>query len=102
MMPHARGARRKQSQRRATFPLDAKLIAFDTGAKFVITDLHRSRRWRRDLVLHRGRLFLTEFHQRLWLGGVMAMAVNDHGFPPRKIFTPPCLRQFWKVYRRTS
>src|SRR5262249_51271146 len=49
-------------------------------AEFVVADLDRAEGRRRLLVLERGDLLLSEIHQRLRFGRVMAVAVDDHGF----------------------
>src|SRR5215471_14267427 len=81
MMAHARSARREERQRGAALALDAELIALDARAEFVVADLDRTERRQRLLVPEGGDLLLTEIHQRLGFGRVMAVAVDDHGFP---------------------
>src|SRR5438477_6939157 len=40
MVPHARGAWRKQRERRTAFFLYAELIAFHAGTEFIVRDAH--------------------------------------------------------------
>ena len=80
VMPHAGGARREDRQIGAALALQLELVLLDALADFVVGHLQRRARRHRRLVLGVGRrgLLLAEALQVLGLGGVVAVAVDDH------------------------
>jgi hypothetical protein len=80
MVAHAGGARRENGQIGAALALQLELVLFDAFANFVVGNLQRGPCGQRRLVLgNSGRsLFLAEAMKILGLGGVMAVAIDDH------------------------
>ena len=80
MMAHARGARREDGEIGAALALQLELVLLDAFADFVVGHFQRGARRHRRLVLGVGRrgLFLAETMQVLGLGGVMAVAIDNH------------------------
>jgi hypothetical protein len=80
VMAHAGGARREDREVGATLALQLELVLLDAFADFVVGHLQCGARRHRRLVLGVGRrgLFLAETMQVLGLGGVVAVAIDDH------------------------
>ncbi len=86
VMAHARGARREDRQVGVALALQFELVLLDAFLDLVVAHLQAGARRHRRLVLGVGSrgLILAETMQVLRLGGVVAVAVDDHGFPPLK------------------
>ena len=78
VMRHAGGARREDREAGAALALELELGALDALAQLVVADLDRGRRRLLRRVLDGGDLVLAEVVQLLRLGGVVAVAVDDH------------------------
>jgi hypothetical protein len=84
MMAHAGGARRKDREIGAALALELALILLDALANLVVGHFQRGARRHHRLffgVRRRG-LFLAEAVEVLGLGGVVAVAIDDHDGAP--------------------
>src|SRR5579862_4247444 len=83
-MAHAGSARRENRQIGAALALQLELVALDAFADFVVGHFQGRARRHRGLVLGVGRrgLLFAETMQVLGLGGVVAVAIDDHDGAP--------------------
>src|SRR6185437_8544450 len=81
VMAHARGAGREDGEVGAAVALQLELVRLDRLANLVVRHFQRGARGHRGLVLGigRGGLFLAEAVQVLRFGGVVAVAIDNHG-----------------------
>src|SRR6476660_9483569 len=81
VVAHAGGARRENGQIGAALALQLELILLDALTNLVVRYFQRSARRQQRLVLGVGSrgLFLAEAVQVLGFGGVVAVAIDDHG-----------------------
>ena len=84
VMAHAGGARREDGEIGAALALQLELVALDRFADLVIGHFQgRARRHRRLVLGGGGRgLLLAEAKEVLGLGGVVAVAIDDHETAP--------------------
>ncbi len=78
VMAHAGGARREDGEVGAALALQLELRAFEALPDLVVGDLQRAAQRRRGLALDRLGLLLAEAFQVVGLGGVVAVAIDDH------------------------
>src|ERR1700748_263422 len=90
MMAHAGSARREQRHGRAALALQAQLRIVDGSAELVVADLKFVDRRSLLGIVDRCDLALAPVEQRLGLGGVVAVTVDDWNTGP----TGDALRSF--------
>ena len=78
VMAHAGGARREDREVGAALLLQPDLVLLQALADLVVAHLQAGARRQRGLVLHGLGLVLAEAVQVLGLGGVVAVAIDDH------------------------
>src|SRR5262249_48339012 len=90
VVPHAGGPRREDRDVGAALALELELRARQALADLVVAHLQRRPGWHRRLVLDGFGLFLPEPMQVLRLGGVVAVAIDNHGTIAQEVWRSRC------------